>query len=394
MSAVDAVILGMLVVVGLVGWQQGAIRSVLSMGGALIGGVVAAIALPWVLESVGALGTEAALISIGLIVVGVGVGNALAVALGSPVWRRLQVGVGRMVDAALGALVSVVAALLVMWLMAATVTALPAPAVSRMARSSAVLSEVDRWVPAQAAQWAYSVRDLLDDVRLPEVFFGLGNLPGSQVEPPPKSVSTAAVRASQSVVRVWGPTPSCGQGSTGSGFVYAPDRVATNAHVVAGMSEVVVSLPDGSSRDADVVAFDAAKDVAVLSVPGLGLPSLPASSLRPRQPGVIAGYPGGGALSLRSARVVAVTDESPVFSDDIYGQSTRPRNVYVVRGTVRPGNSGGPLLTRDGEYVGIVFASSRQFPRTGFALTSSTVGRVLAQGERAQAPVATGRCAR
>jgi S1-C subfamily serine protease len=394
MGAVDLIVIGLLVLVGLIGWHRGLVRSVLSVAGTIGGAIAAAAALPFVLEYVGALGPAAAAVSIGVLLLGIGIGNALAVFIGRPLWMALQHGPGRAVDAAAGALVSVVAGLLVFWLIAATVASFPSPTLSAAVRSSTLLKQVERMAPAQASDLAYSVREFLSDVNLPDVFFGLEGLPGTRVPPPPKNVSQAAVTASASVVRVSGPTPSCGQGSTGSGFVYATDRIATNAHVVAGMSQVRVVSGDGRSWGADVVYINPDLDVAVLFVPGLGLTPLSESRLADGDAAVIAGYPGGGPLDLRSARVVTRTSESPVFSDNIYGESVKPREIYVVRGRVIPGNSGGPLLTREGQYAGMVFASSQQYERTGFALTTRTIDQALARAADRTLPVATGACAR
>ena len=271
MGVVDFVVLGILVLIALIGWHQGLVRSVLSVVGTVGGGLLAAASLPWVLSQVGALGPTAAVVSVGVILLGVGLGNALVVTLGRPLWMAMQAGPARVLDASAGALVSVVAGLIVMWMLAATVAALPSRTLSSAVRSSTLLQQVERLVPAQATDLAYSVREFLDQVKLPEVFFGLEGLPGDKVAPPPKSITQAAMTASESVVRVSGPTPACGQGSTGSGFVYAVDHIATNAHVVAGMSQVRVVASDGRSWGADVVLFDADLDVAVLFVPGLGL---------------------------------------------------------------------------------------------------------------------------
>lgn len=395
MGVVDIIVLAVVALAAIIGWHQGLVRSALSVAGTLAGGIAAAAALPWILDRVGVLGPTAAVVSVVVVLSGVAIGNALAVTLGRPLWMALQVGPARVVDAASGALVSLVAALVVLWMLAAAVITVSSPVFGSAVRQSTVLKQVERWVPAEAADLAYSVRELLDQVHLPEVFFGLEGLPGNRVAPPPKGVSSGAVAASRSVVRVSGPTPACGQGSTGSGFVYARDRIVTNAHVVAGMSRVRVVASDGRSWGADVVHFDPGLDVAVLFVPGLELEPLEAArSLRRGDAAVIAGYPGGGPLDVRSARVVARTSESPVFSDDIYGSPTKPREIYVVRGRVIPGNSGGPLLTRDGTYAGVIFANSQEYRRTGFALSNRAVQDSLAAGVRDTVPTGTGACTR
>lgn len=395
MGAVDLIVLAVLGLVALIGWHQGLVRSVLTVVGTVGGGLVAAALLPTILDAAGFLGPGAAALSVGVVLLGVGLGNVLALTIGRPLWTRLQVGAGRTVDAAAGALVSLFAGLMVMWLLAATIASMPSPALSSAVRHSSLLRQVDRWMPAEATQLAYSMRDLLDQVRLPSVFFGLEGLPGKAVPPPPKDISPAAVSASSSVVRISGPTPTCGQGSTGSGFVFAPDHIATNAHVVAGMPQPRVIGSDGQWWGADVVYFNPDIDVAVLFVPGLGLSPLePSRSVAEGQATVIAGYPGGGPLSLRSARVVARTDESPVFSDNIYGDPAEPREIFVLRGTVIPGNSGGPLLTRDGRYAGVIFANSQQYRKTGFALTNRSVGTALNRASDRTIPVSVGQCAR
>jgi S1-C subfamily serine protease len=395
MGVIDLIVLAAVGLAALIGWHQGLVRSVLSVVGTVGGGLAAAAALPWILDRIGVLGPGAAAISIVVVLSGVAIGNALVVTLGRPLWMALRFGPARIVDAAAGALVSLVAGLVVMWMLAAAVATVSSPVLASAVRQSSVLRQVERWVPAEAADVAYSVRELLDQVHLPEVFFGLEGLPGNRVSPPPKNVPQAAVTASRSVVRVSGPTPSCGQGSTGSGFVYARDRVVTNAHVVAGMRQIRVVAYDGRSWGADVVHFDPDIDLAVLFIPGLELPPLPSARSLGRGDGaVIAGYPGGGPLDLRSARVVTRTSESPVFSDDIYGSPTKPREIYVVRGRVIPGNSGGPLLTRDGRYAGVIFASSQEYKRTGFALTNRAVDEAMASAARQTVPVRTGICSR
>lgn len=393
MSAVDLVVLAALGLIALIGWHQGLVRSVLSVVGTVGGGILAAASLPWVLTYLGVLGPAAAAVSVGVVLLGVGVGNAVVLALGRPLWMALRNGPARVLDAASGALVSLVAGVLVIWLVAATVASMPSPRLSAAVRSSQLLKQVDRLVPEQAADLAYSMREALDQVRLPSVFFGLEGLPGNKVPAPPKGISPAAQTASASVVRVTGVTPSCGHGATGSGFVYAPDRVATNAHVVAGMPSPRVVASDGRSWGADVVYFNPDLDVAVLFVPGIGLSSLePARPVKDGQAAVIAGYPGGGPLDLRSSRIVTRTNESPVFSDNIYGDPAKPREIFVVRGRVIPGNSGGPLLTRDGRYAGIIFASSREYRKTGFAMTNKAIGQALSRASDRTVPVSVGDC--
>ena len=130
MGAVDLIVIGLLVLVALIGWHRGLVRSVLSVAGTIGGAIVASAALPFVLDYLGVLGPAAAAVSIGVLLVGIGLGNALAVFIGRPIWMALQHGPGRVVDAAAGALVSAVAGLIVFWLVAAMVASFPSPTLS------------------------------------------------------------------------------------------------------------------------------------------------------------------------------------------------------------------------------------------------------------------------
>ena len=148
----------------------------------------------------------------------------------------------------------------------------------------------------------------------------------------------------------------CGQGVEGTGFLYSPDRVMTNAHVVAGVAAPRVVGDDGEETEAQVVYYNPDLDVAVLAVDGLGLPHLAFDRQgRPRQAGAVLGYPQDGPYDVQPARIRA---EQRLRSPDIYGEGTVVREVFSVRSTIRPGNSGGPMVDRDGEVLGVVFAAS------------------------------------
>jgi S1-C subfamily serine protease len=172
----------------------------------------------------------------------------------------------------------------------------------------------------------------------------------------------------------------------GSGFVYAPQHVLTNAHVVAGGRSVTV---DG--HPARVVLFDPNRDIAVLYVPGLQAPLLhfarkPAAS---GQPAVVLGYPENGPYTVRPARV---RGESTVRGSDIYGSGSVDRSIYSVRAIVRSGNSGGPLESFNGRVLGIVFATALDSPDTGFALTDQEVQAQANRGSGRTASVGTSKC--
>jgi S1-C subfamily serine protease len=192
-----------------------------------------------------------------------------------------------------------------------------------------------------------------------------------------------------SVVKIRAIAPSCQKVLEGSGFVLSPDRVMTNAHVVAGSNSVTVEA-SGNPYDATVVSYDPTVDIAILSVPSL--PSGPlAFSDAPVTPGadaIVMGYPGGGGFMATPARVrELITLNGP----DIYRSVTISREVYTVRATVDQGNSGGPVIDLNGQVLGVVFGAAVDDNDTGFVLTAKEVAAQLAHiGDTA--PAATGAC--
>jgi S1-C subfamily serine protease len=211
------------------------------------------------------------------------------------------------------------------------------------------------------------------------------------VEPPdPRLASSAVVRtARKSVVKVLGEAPSCDRRLEGTGFVFAPQRVMTNAHVVAGTDTLVVES-GGQRYDARVVVYDPARDLAVLAVPELNAPALRFAAPATRgSDAIVAGYPLDGPYTAVPARV---RDMREVRGPDIYNDRTVDREVYTIRATVRSGNSGGPLLTTRGTVYGVIFAAAVDDPQTGFALTARESAPVIAAGRSASASVGTGPC--
>jgi len=197
-------------------------------------------------------------------------------------------------------------------------------------------------------------------------------------------------RAGTSVVKILGEAQSCNRDLVGSGFGYAPGRVMTNAHVVAGVSSLSIEV-DGDQLDAEVVLFDPDLDVAVLAVDGLDVPALRFDgSGGSGDGGAVLGYPENGPFDAQPARI---RDEQRLRSPDIYDDSSSVREVFSVRSTVRPGNSGGPLVSDAGRVYGVVFAASVTDVSTGYALTADQVSQRAATGRGADDPVSTGECA-
>jgi S1-C subfamily serine protease len=192
-------------------------------------------------------------------------------------------------------------------------------------------------------------------------------------------------RASRSVVRVLG--TACGLGVEGSGWVVAPNLVVTNAHVIAGEDDTTVTTIDGASLEATPVRYDPANDLALLRIDAL----IPALAIAPEPQrgttGAVLGYPENGPYAVSAARM---GDVSTAISEDSYGNGPIRRSIASLRGSVRSGNSGGPLIDSRGHVMATVFAATTSGPPGGFAVPNDIVSSALT--EAAAAPVDTGPC--
>lgn len=392
MNAVDVVLLVLAALAALSGWRQGLVGGVLSFVGFLAGALVGALVAPRLLGSLS--GVTAAALGVGVVMIGAGIGNSLAGLLGRWIREAVPWRPVRVVDSAGGSLFGVLSLAIVAWVVASALVVVPLGPVSTEVRGSAVLGKIDAVMPQVTRDWLSGLRSALDSTGFPQAFGGFTLDPVLPVSPPdPALLKDPAVRrALRSLVKVEGVAPACGTQIDGSGFVVARDRVMTNAHVVAGVDRPMVLVDGvGQPRPARVVYLDPQVDVAVLDVPGLDAPTL--SFAPPASRGdsaVVAGFPGGGPLTVSAARI---RGRLSARGTDIYGNGRVVRDVYAVRGTVRPGNSGGPLLAPDGRVLGVVFASSVDDPETGYALTAAQVAEAARVGASAETPVGTGSCA-
>jgi S1-C subfamily serine protease len=391
-NVADYVLLVVAVLAALSGWRNGLLSGVLSFAGFLSGAFVGALVAPRVLGSMS--GLPAAVLGIAIVVVAAGLGNALAGLVGSRLRDALPWRPVRLVDSAGGSLFGVLTLALIAWVVALVLLAVPLGVVSTQVRGSAVLGTIDSVMPQAPRDWLSGLRSTLDTSGFPRAFGGFTLDPVIPVEAPdPALLKDPAVRAAwNSLVKVEGIAPDCGTKVDGSGFVFARDRVMTNAHVVAGVANPGVLVRGvGKLWEAHVVYLDPVMDVAVLEVPGLGAPVLAFATTAERgDAAVVAGFPGGGPLTASAARI---RGRITARGTDIYGHGQVSRDVYAVRGTIRPGNSGGPLLSPDGHVDGVVFASSVEDPETGYALTADQVAEAAKAGTTATREVATGSCA-
>jgi len=395
--ALDIVLAALLVSYGFTGYRHGFVVSVLSLVGFLAGGALGMWLLPELLRRWHSV-DDSVLLRTAVLVFGVFVvaslGQGIAVGVGSRLRRGLRVEPARVIDSILGAVATVLAVSVLLWFMAGAVRGGASAPVARAIGGSRVIQTIDRFVPPQTARLFAGFRSVLDREGFPRVFEGVATEPIAPVAPPDgrASYGRAVAAAAGSIVKINGIAESCNRGQEGSGWVVSPERVVTNAHVVAGVSfEHVRIRGTGPTYDARVVYFDPKRDLAVLSVPGLPAPALTQGpSLKRSDGAVVAGFPLDGPYRVDPARV---RDVLSARGADIYGNPGVVREVYSLFARVQPGNSGGPLLSPRGEVVGIVFAKSLDDEKTGYALTLDEARPVLSAANSSVSPVNTGGCA-
>lgn len=391
MNVVDVVVVVMLILAAVSGFRQGLISAVLTLLGAVGGAVLAVRLSPQLMTTVD---DSAAKIAIGVacVVVGVGAGELIGSAVARRITRRITWRPARAVERTLGLLVHTGAVLVVIWMVAVPLASVPYPAVSSAIRDSQVLGRVDAVMPAPVRDLSDGLRTVFDESGFPAILDPLAPTPEVSVpEPDPGlAVDPALQGVAGSVLQVRARSESCSRTMSGTGFVIGPERIITNAHVVAGSSRAVVETAAGTA-DATVVLYDSDRDLAVLAVPGLSAPALTFAAV-PAVSGadaVVAGYPLGGPYTLGAARI---STEFTLRGPDIYAADTVVREVYTLRGSVRPGNSGGPLLNPDGTVLGVVFGASVAEPEVGFALTADEVAPVVSAGLVDDTAAGTGAC--
>ena len=392
LNVLDWILLALLVFAAVSGWRQGLVAGVLSFAGFVAGALAGALLAPHLIGDVeGVLGF---ILAMSIVIVGAGVGNWAASLLGTRVRDAVTWSPARLLDSVGGAVFGLLSVALVLWMVGSAALGVPLGPVSNQVRGSTVLGQIDAAVPESARDVIDGLRGALDSSGLPQAFAGFTLPPFIPVDEPDLtlSVDPAIRRTFGSLVKVQGIADACNSIVDGSGFVYAPDHVMTNAHVVAGMNEPYVQIRGrGEAYLAKVVYLDSKVDVAVLYVPGLGAPTLRFAA-REAQRGddaVVAGFPGGGRLTATPARVRGIITAR---GTDIYDNGNVVRQVYAVRGEVLPGNSGGPLLSSDGDVYGVVFAAAVGDSSSGYALTAKQVAAAAKAGASATEPVFTGSC--
>jgi S1-C subfamily serine protease len=323
-----------------------------------------------------------------VLVIGGSLGSSIGFAAGEPIRRRiLRGGVHTRTDSIAGAALSVIAVLAMCWFLGLSFSRGPSAEIAQQIQRSVVLHSLDSVAPRPPTFLA-SVEGILSGVYFPPVFAGLEpTLPGPL--PVPASVDTAGVqRAARSVVRV--ASTGCGGLVTGSGFPVGTGYIVTNAHVVSGTYTHTILTPGGVEMKGTVVYFDPERDVAVLYVPEFKAPPLVAGPADRGTEGAVIGYPGGGPEAVSPA---VVDGKVSAEGRDIYNSNLITREVYVIQGRVRPGNSGGPLVDLDGRVLGLVFATSASDPSQAYALTDAEIASDIRDAQANPSPKDTSRYA-
>jgi S1-C subfamily serine protease len=397
MSWVDIVVVLLAIAAAISGWRHGLAVAALSFLG-VIGGALLGLKIAPLVVGLFQGDTSRVVVSVLIVIALVALGETLGVYLGRALRDRMRLNAVRTVDSTFGAVLQAITALVVAWLIALPLATSSNVALSSALKNSAVLQTVDAVMPTPIRALPNELRSMFDASGFPDVLSPFASTPVAEVPAPnPALVEDPVVqRAKSSVLKIRGRAPSCSRALEGSGFVIGNQRVMTNAHVVAGTSEVSVEVPQSGggseTESARVVYYDAQVDVAILAVPDLDARALPFnfSGAQTGDNAVALGYPLDGPFTSSAAKI---RQRIQLRGPDIYDSSTVTRDVYTIRGTVRSGNSGGPLVNPQGQVIGVVFGAAVDQGDTGFVLTADQVRAALNAAPDATSRVSTGSCA-
>jgi S1-C subfamily serine protease len=387
LNALDVVVLVLAVGAAIGGWRLGFAARVLGWAGVVAGLAVGVQFVPRIVTVFG--GTRAenrATVAMLFLLLVATLGQTLGLVLGTLVRRVSPVAKLPRWDRAAGAAVGALGVLALLWMVIPSLaTARGWPA--RMARTSSIVAAIQRLAPKQPPRFAAWGR-AISEAPYPSALGTLQSPPNPGVPPTTRLPPAVDARVRAATLKVVG--QACNSIQEGSGWVAAPGLVVTNAHVVAG--EHATTVHDESDRvmPARVIVFDPVRDIAVLDVPSLSTPPLTIVDGAVGDVGAVYGHPGGGALQAAPARV---GDKIIAIGTDIYRTSSSRRHVFVVAARLAPGDSGGALVNRNGNVIGMAFAIDPGRSATAYVLTDDEVraGLGAARGSTRR-PVDTGRC--
>ncbi|WP_432944250.1 MarP family serine protease [Kribbella sp. CA-253562] len=389
MSYLDWILIGVTLLVAISGYVEGFVLGACATLGLLAGAAVGVYGVPKVLDNFSP-SVEVSFAALVLVIVLASIGRTVGALLGSKLRNKISWKPVKAVDALGGAALAAASVLVVSWVLGVAVSGARIPDVTSAVRGSQVLAKVDEVLPSGADQALQAFNDVVNTDLFPRFLDPFVPERIRETQPPDGGIArTPAVRAAYNrIAKVTG-VANCSRGLEGSGFVVAPQRVMTNAHVVAGVANPKVEV-NRQSYDATVVLFDPEIDVAVLYVPKLAAQPLTLDdSGKADAAAVVLGYPENGPFNSEPARI---RSEERLRGPDIYGDRTVTRKAFSIWASVRPGNSGGPLISTRGTVYGVVFAASVEDNRTGYVLTAAQVADAAAEGARATKEVSTRTC--
>jgi S1-C subfamily serine protease len=383
-NVVDVVLLVCIGLAAAAGFRLGFVTRVLSWIGMLAGVLISLVLLGPLLANVDpANHVRVTLLAIGLVVMGGFAGQAFGLLVGSRLRPDVSHHTLGWVDAVLGLTAGAVGMLLLIWLLVPVVTHRAGPVADEVG-SSWLVRQLDERLPTppDALQ---ALRSIVGDDNFPDVFAGEG--PSGPVGPPPASSGMSAATAeavAASVVKVEG--VACRKVQDGTGFVVSDDLLVTNAHVVAGERATEVIRNDGRRFDATVVLFDPDRDLALLHTSGLARAPLPLGNADVGDVGGVFGHPRGEPLRIAPFQVARFIN---AVGRNIYGTTLVERAVLEAAADLAPGDSGSPLVSPEGEVVGVTFAIARDRPGVAYALDTRELLAALAAP---RGVVGTGAC--
>ena len=393
MNIVDWVLIGMAAACAWIGFRQGLVTSLLSFVGFIAGAFVGALVVPGLVAGlVQVPGARPVTVVIGVILAGFA-GQFIARFIG----RRLRASVhwqsARLVDSIGGAVVTVLALAVTVWIVASALAALPANPVTAQVRTSRVLVLLDSTAPQPVRDALMRLRQVASNSAVPQLFANVAELTGQDVGTADATGLDLARLASlrRAVVEIHGNAAACAQSSSGSGFLAGKGLVVTNAHVVAGIGNIGVRQGNATQR-ATLIWFDPAQDVAVLRVTALSGAPL---RLLGRAPDIgtdvaAVGFPAGGPLVAIPLRVRGNVD---AVGDDLYGRSSVTRSLVALQGPpLAPGVSGSPVVTADGDVVAMLVGASTAKRDVGYAIPAFVLKDAVESAQQATEPVTQTTC--
>lgn len=373
------------------GWRRGLILGATSILGVALGIWIANSTLDVAYGASNRIDGTRVTITTVVFLTGIVIGSAFGAIVGGFVQRIIARGPLKIANKLTGSVFAFLTWNLIIWLVSGYLVALPVSRITSSINDSFVIAELDAVAPDELRTYVDAARSFITNSQLPEV--AIDAIVGPEVaEPDPAILANEKLAtAINSVVRIESIAEECNAKLSGSGFVVSDNLVVTNAHVVAGITKPNVRVGGkGKSVSGEIIYFDPNVDIALIKTTKLTAPALPiGENLRRSDMAVVAGFPGGGSLTLVPARVKALAKS---VDSNIYGTGQVSRELYVLRADVKQGDSGAALINDAGQVSGVIFAASASESMVGYALTVTELNQALKIGQNSTEPVSTGKC--